>query len=77
VLSPSTEAYDRGEKLAHFKRIPSLDHVVLVAHDAERLEVWTRAPTGWRLAVAETGALRLEALDVELAVAEVYRDPTR
>jgi Uma2 family endonuclease len=33
VLSPSTEAYDRGEKLEHYKRISSLRAVVLVAHE--------------------------------------------
>src|SRR5258708_31296765 len=30
VLSPSTAAYDRGEKLAHYQQIPSLREVVLV-----------------------------------------------
>jgi Uma2 family endonuclease len=28
VLSPSTEAYDRGEKLVHYQRISSLEEVV-------------------------------------------------
>ena len=26
VLSPSTEAYDRGDKFAHYRRLPSLFH---------------------------------------------------
>lgn len=43
VLSPSTEAYDRGEKLLHYKRISSLRSVVLIAHDRRELEVWARA----------------------------------
>src|SRR5262245_30524586 len=33
VLSPSTQQYDRGEKLDHYKQIPSLQEVVLVAHE--------------------------------------------
>ncbi len=37
VLSPSTAAYDRGEKLTHYQRIPSLREVVLVAHDQRLL----------------------------------------
>jgi Uma2 family endonuclease len=41
VLSPSTEAYDRGEKFAHYKRIPSLRQYVLVSPDEHRVEVWT------------------------------------
>lgn len=42
VLSPSTERYDRGEKLAHYQRIPSLRACVLVAHDRRELQVYTR-----------------------------------
>ncbi len=30
VLSPSTAAYDRGEKFAQYRRIPSLQEFVLV-----------------------------------------------
>jgi hypothetical protein len=36
VLRPSTEDYDRGEKFAHYPRIPSLRQYVLVASDAHR-----------------------------------------
>src|SRR5215471_2519866 len=32
VTSPSSEEYDRGEKLEHYKQIPSLREVVLVSH---------------------------------------------
>jgi Uma2 family endonuclease len=32
VLSPGTAAYDRGEKLAHYQRVPSLEAVVLFDH---------------------------------------------
>jgi hypothetical protein len=47
VLSPSTESYDRGEKLEHYQRIPSLKEVVLVAHDARRVEIWRRSGDNW------------------------------
>jgi Uma2 family endonuclease len=42
VLSASTEEYDRHEKFAHYKRIPSLCQYVLVSQDERRVEVWTR-----------------------------------
>jgi Uma2 family endonuclease len=42
VLSPSTERYDRGRKLEHYRRIPSLAEYVLVAQDARRIEWYTR-----------------------------------
>ena len=33
VLSPSTEVYDRREKFAHYRQLPSLQEYVLVAQD--------------------------------------------
>jgi Uma2 family endonuclease len=76
VLSPSTEDYDRGEKLAHYKRIDALPEVVLVAHDEPRLEVWRRQGDHWTLEVHRgEQTARLESLDVELPLVDVFRDP--
>ena len=76
VLSPSTAEYDRTDKLADYQRIPSLQHVVHVAHDQHRIEVWTREATGWTMASYSDGeSARLDALGCSLAVAELYRDP--
>jgi len=46
VLSPSTEAYDRGEKWSHYRRIPALEAYVLVAQIPARIEVYERQPNG-------------------------------
>lgn len=76
VLSPSTEDYDRGEKLAHYKQVPSLREIVLVAHDQRQVEIWRRDGALWTLDVArdsETAALRSVAC--ELPLTEVYLDP--
>jgi Uma2 family endonuclease len=76
VLSPSTEAYDRGEKLAHYKRIASLAEIVLVSQDERRLEVWRRDGERWTLDVAHGEAVvRLRSIDCDLPLDEVYRDP--
>jgi Uma2 family endonuclease len=76
VLSPSTEVYDRGEKLAHYKRVDSLEDVVLVAHDRRRIEVWHREADGWSLNIAREGeAATLASIDCKLAVDEVYTNP--
>jgi Uma2 family endonuclease len=76
VLSPSTEAYDRGEKLAHYERIAGLREIVLVAHDARRLEVWRRADDSWTLEVtAGDEVARVASVDVDLPLAEIYDDP--
>jgi Uma2 family endonuclease len=76
VLSPSTEDYDRGEKLANYKRVPSLREIVLVAHDTRRIEVWRRSGDTWTLEVTnEAGAARIVTLDCTLELSDVYDDP--
>ena len=42
VLSPSTEVYDRREKFAHYRQLPSLQEYVLVAQDQVRVEHYCR-----------------------------------
>lgn len=76
VLSPSTEDYDRGEKLAHYKTIESLEEIVLVAHDEHRVEVWRRRDERWSLDLSKgEDTVHLASIDCELPLPEVYRDP--
>lgn len=77
VLSPSTEEYDRGEKLAHYRRIPAIREVVLVALDHARIEVFRRAANGsWTEHVALSGQTAdLESIACRLDVDELHRDP--
>lgn len=76
VLSPSSEDYDRGEKLAHYKQIDALREIVLVAHEERRIEIWRREGERWLLLVARGDELaRLESLGCDLPLAEVYRNP--
>ena len=42
VLSPSTEVYDRREKFAHYRQLPSLQEYLLVAQDQVRVEHYRR-----------------------------------
>jgi Uma2 family endonuclease len=75
VLSPSTEDYDRGERLAHYQRIAGLEEIVLVAHDARRLEIWRREGDVWTLELAsDEQVARLRSVDCSLPLAEVYDD---
>jgi Uma2 family endonuclease len=75
VLSPSTASYDRGEKLEHYKRIPSLREVVQVAHDERLIEIWRRGDDGaWSRREVRSGAVALAAVDCTLSVDDVYRD---
>lgn len=78
VLSESTERDDRGEKFAHYQRIPSLAEYVLVSYEEPCIEVWRRNMAGkWEL--AEKGlsgqSVALTSLECVLSVDEVYADP--
>jgi hypothetical protein len=68
--------YERDEKLAHYKCVPSLEEIVLVAHDDRRLEVWRREGDRWGLQVAHAHeVVRLRSLECDLPLDDVYRDP--
>jgi Uma2 family endonuclease len=77
VLSPTTEAYDRGEKLANYKLIDSLREVLLVAHDERRVDLWRRTELGWtQLTFRRDEPIELESFSgVRLTIDDVYLDP--
>jgi Uma2 family endonuclease len=76
VLSPSTEAFDRGDKLHLYRRwLPTLMDYVLVAQDRPAMEHYQRATTGqWALQTV-TGLdayLSLPSIDCTVLLADVY-----
>lgn len=75
VLSPSTAEYDRGEKFAHYKRIPSLEQYVLVSPDEPCVEVWTCDEHGaWTSTVSTEGDVAdLGSVGARLDVRELYQ----
>lgn len=75
VLSDSTEAYDRGDKFAGYRTIPSLRTYVLASQKEPRIEVFTRQPDGsWVLRVFGPGErAALTDIDVLLDVDSVYK----
>ena len=75
VLSPSTEAYDRGEKFEHYRQIASLQEYVLVSQDTVRVEHYLRQKADW-LQTEFQGleeVLPLLSIDCELRLQDVYR----
>lgn len=74
VTSDGTADYDCGEKLDHYRQIPSLHTVVLVSHRERRLELWHRQGSGsWRPETAGPGeSAVLAAIDCTLDVEEIY-----
>lgn len=75
VLSPTTEAYDRGKKFEHYRTLDSLAEYVLVAQAEPRIEQYVRQDGDrWLFgAVAGLGEnLGLPSIQCTLALAEVY-----
>ena len=74
VLSESTEAYDRGEKFAHYRRLETLREYVLVAQDKIRIEHFRREGDEWILSEvsAPEATLHLGSIDCHIGVAAIY-----
>jgi Uma2 family endonuclease len=74
VLSPSTEAYDRGDKFAHYRKIPSLREYLLVVQGRPSIERYIRQGDVWILSEAQglEASVHLESIDCILSLREVY-----
>lgn len=74
VLSPSTEAYDRGRKSEGYREVESLHEYLLLSQEKQMIEHFTRQRDGtWSMAVYKSGDIvKLHAPEIELSVAEIY-----
>ena len=75
VLSPSTEADDRGKKFQRYREIPSLQEYILTAQDNPRVERFARQHNNlWQLSEArgQDGVLNLRVIGCRLALSDVY-----
>jgi len=76
VLSPTTEAYDRGEKFRAYQQLSALREVLFIAQDRPSVEYWTRQGDGW-ISVAVSGSdavVDLQHLNVKISMSELYAD---
>ena len=75
VLSDSTEAIDRGEKLNNYRLFETLQAYVLVNQNVNRIEMYRRQDDGfWRYEVYETGqSLMLPCVNLELSINQLYQ----
>lgn len=72
VLSRGTEGWDRGGKMRHYQRLPSLSVYVLVHTREQRVELYTRLPDGaWRYRSAGPGEVASLAEGLDLGVDEL------
>ena len=73
VLSPSTEAYDRGAKWEAYQHISSLTDYLLVSQVQTCVEHYRRESDGsWRYRVAGAGDAITLANDTALSIDAVY-----
>jgi Uma2 family endonuclease len=74
VLSESTEAYDRGDKFAHYRRLDSLAEYVMIAQDKIRVEQYARQGNKWILTEFSqlSDTLPLASIGCDLPLREIY-----
>lgn len=75
ILSPSTEAFDRGGKFEQYRRIDSLREYVLVSQHRALVERFARQGDEWVLSEIEgmDGILRLDSIGCEVPLGQTYR----
>ncbi len=76
ILSPSTEAFDRGDKFANYRELESLQEYVLVNQTRPSVECFRLNSKGlWVLhTYRENQKLRLDSIDFSCSMAALYED---
>lgn len=77
VLSPSTEAYDRGEKFSHYQSIPNFSEYLLVAQHRPHIVHLVKQDDGaWihREFNDLDAVLKLASLDCEITLRDIYQN---
>jgi Uma2 family endonuclease len=74
VLSPSTEAFDRGQKFAAYRECSSLQEYVLINSQQKLVEIYTRDGTSWTLRTFRAkDEVELTSLAIHFPIAALYR----
>ncbi len=74
VLSPATEGYDRSQKFALYRRLPSLKEYALINPDTRRVESFTRGADDLFVLhdMSENDAVQFRSLDISVPLAAVF-----
>lgn len=72
VTSPSTEEYDRGDKLSQLKQLPSLEAVLLISHRRRQVTVVRRSGERWAEREVRAGERVELGRGVSFDVTELY-----
>jgi Uma2 family endonuclease len=76
VLSPSTSAYDRGDKFAAYRMLPSLKEYLLVDPRRQRCDLYRKGGDGfWVLHPVESDqVLQLTSIDLSIGPETLWED---
>ncbi|PZD71528.1 hypothetical protein C1752_06148 [Acaryochloris thomasi RCC1774] len=76
VLSPGTEAHDRGDKFKEFRTLGSLEEYVLISSTEISVEIYRRGEGRlWLYTAYEIGdSIKLESIDFECPITLLYED---
>lgn len=77
VLSNSTEAYDRGEKFEHYKKMQGLKEYVLISQHEKLIEVFFKLDENiWRCDYYrnDDDVVLLRSLELEIPLLDFYED---
>lgn len=73
VLSPSTEAIDRGKKFTLYRECPSVQEYAMVDAQSVQVEIYHRNDGKWTLSTFGPGSeVELESLEIHFPIEEVY-----
>ncbi len=78
VLSDSTEAFDRGDKFADYRRLDSLKEYVLISQNTKRIDTFYKNEQGqWLLqSYQESDRLIVNTLEFSCLVSDIYEEIT-
>jgi Uma2 family endonuclease len=76
VLSPATEAYDRGNKFRLYRRNPKLQDYVLVEANSIAIDLYHKGADGkWEIFDYRAGdVVELRSVNLTVAIEQVYED---
>ena len=74
ILSPSTEAIDRREKLRAYRTLPSLKEYLLVSQEQAQVEIYRRrGDIGWDIITYEPGdTVEIASLELKIGMGDIY-----
>ncbi len=76
VLSPTTEAYDRGEKFVRYRQLKSLSDYILVAQDRPSVEHYVRQkgkrPWLFTVETEMSAEIVIDSIKCKLKLADIY-----